>query len=73
MEQKGETMSYLKNNRGQGLVEYVLILVIMVLLALGSMRALGKNTHNAFSQASTALSDDMNTASSQGSRAGQIN
>jgi Flp pilus assembly pilin Flp len=59
-------MQNLKNNRGQGLVEYILIVVVMALLAIGGMRALGKNTHNAFVQASGALSSDMQNASGSG-------
>ena len=48
------------------MVEYILIVVVMALLAIGGMRALGKNTHNAFVQASGALSSDMQNASGSG-------
>jgi Flp pilus assembly pilin Flp len=59
-------MSNLRNNRGQGLVEYILLVVVMALLAIGGIRVLGKNTHNAFVQASDTLNEDMNTARTQG-------
>ena len=59
-------MSNLKNESGQGLVEYILIVVVMALLAIGGIRALGKNAHNAFVQASDTLNSDMNDASTNG-------
>ena len=52
-------MSRLKSRRGQGLVEYVLILVLMGVLSVGALRYLGAKTHNGFSQAGTALEDEM--------------
>ena len=54
------------NNKGQGLVEYILIVVVMALLAIGGIRALGKNAHNAFVQASDTLNHDMGKANSDG-------
>jgi len=55
-------MQNIKNQKGQGLVEYILIVVVMALLAVGAIRALGKNIHNSFSAASTALGDDLKNA-----------
>jgi Flp pilus assembly pilin Flp len=69
---KGENMQSLKNQRGQGLVEYILIVVVMALMAIGAIRALGTKTHNAFVQATSALASDMTTATSQGSAAGSV-
>lgn len=54
------------NRKGQGLVEYILVVVVMALLAIGGVRVLGKNTHNAFVQAAETLNDDMDTASNEG-------
>lgn len=68
----GETMPNLKNRKGQGLVEYILLVVVMGLLAIGGIRVLGKNTHNAFVQASDTLDDDMQTAASDGVSNGRI-
>lgn len=41
--------------RGQGLVEYVLVVVLMGLLAIGSLKFLGQKTHNAFKTAGDAV------------------
>jgi Flp pilus assembly pilin Flp len=49
-------MSYLKNKKGQGLVEYILIVVLMGILAIGVLKTLGKTTRNGFTQASDKLS-----------------
>jgi len=65
-------MQNLKNNRGQGLVEYILIVVVMALLAIGGIRILGKNTHNAFVKASDTLSKDMTNADQSGTSATTI-
>jgi Flp pilus assembly pilin Flp len=65
-------MQNLKNNRGQGLVEYILVVVVMALLAIGGIRVLGKNTHNAFVQASDTLNKDMTSATSDGVKTGKI-
>ena len=65
-------MPYLTNKRGQGLVEYILIVVVMALMAIGAIRALGKKTHNAFAQATTALNSDMNAAVGEGASANGI-
>ncbi len=65
-------MQNLKNKRGQGLVEYILVVVVMALLAIGGIRVLGKNTHNAFVQASDTLSADMTSASSKGGKSGKL-
>ena len=69
---KGENMSRLKNRRGQGLVEYVLVLVLMAVLSVGAVHYLGKKTHNAFAQAGTALNNEMTYTTSNGSTSGQI-
>ena len=65
-------MSRLKNKRGQGLVEYVLLIVLMGLLTIGSLKALGKKTHNAFAQAGTAMDKQTKYASDNGETVGDI-
>jgi Flp pilus assembly pilin Flp len=65
-------MSSLKNRRGQGLVEYILIVVVMALMAIGAIRSLGRKTHNAFAQAATTLNTDMQSATSSGSQATSV-
>lgn len=65
-------MQSLKSQNGQGLVEYILIVVVMALMAIGAIRALGTKTHNAFAQATSALDSDMTAASKQGSSAGPV-
>jgi pilus assembly protein Flp/PilA len=70
---KGKTMPRLKNRRGQGLVEYVLVLVLMAVLSVGALRFLGTKTHNAFAQAGSALSDEMSYSSSNAKTTGTIN
>jgi len=65
-------MSNLKSQKGQGLVEYILIVVVMALMAIGAIRSLGKKTHNAFSQAASTLSNDMTTAANDGGKATNV-
>ena len=69
---KEEEMSRLKNRRGQGIVEYVLILVLMAVLSVGALHYLGKQTHNGIAQASDALTDQMNYSTSNGNKSGKI-
>ncbi|MFA5975728.1 MAG: Flp family type IVb pilin [Elusimicrobiota bacterium] len=65
-------MSRLKSNRGQGLVEYVLVLVLMALLAIGSLKFLGQKTHNAFAQAGQALNTQMDYSKSMAQEKGEV-
>ena len=72
-DRKGKKMpNLMKNNRGQGLVEYILIVVLMSLLAVGAIRSLGRKTHNAFADAASALNNGTTAASSDGATAGRI-
>jgi Flp pilus assembly pilin Flp len=64
--QKGEEMSRLKSKKGQGLVEYVLVLVLMALLSVGTLKLLGKKTHNAFKQAADSVQDEADYAAKKG-------
>lgn len=61
-------MSHRLNERGQGLVEYVLAVVLMALLAIGAIKFLGQKTHNAFVQAGTDVQDQMNYTTSNGNK-----
>jgi Flp pilus assembly pilin Flp len=49
-------MPNLKNNRGQGLVEYILILVLMGIMAIAAIQGLGTKTQAGFNKATTNLS-----------------
>jgi len=65
-------MSRLNSNKGQGLVEYVLVLVLMAVLAVGAVRFVGIKTHNAFIQSGTALNNEMTYSTNNGSTQGNI-
>jgi Flp pilus assembly pilin Flp len=43
------------NKRGQGLVEYILVVVVMAILAIGVVQKLAKSTQSGFTQASDGL------------------
>ena len=58
--------------RGQGLVEYVLVVVLMGLLAIGSLKFLGQKTHNAFKTAGDAVDTQTNYGNSAGQTSGTI-
>ena len=64
--------SQMKNQRGQGLVEYVLAIVLMGLLAIGALRALGTKTHNAFFQAGESMDRSTSKAAGDGDSTGRI-
>lgn len=49
-----ECINALKSERGQGIVEYALILVLIAIVAIASMKMIGGNVSNAFSQAASA-------------------
>lgn len=65
-------MRALKNRRGQGLVEYVLILVLMGVLAIGALHRVGAKTHNALAQTGDAMEKEMNYSDSNGATPGRI-
>lgn len=46
----------LKNKKGQGLVEYALILVLIAIVVIVIMKVLGRTTSNVFSEVSSNLS-----------------
>jgi Flp pilus assembly pilin Flp len=50
-------MPYLKNKRGQGLVEYILVVALMGIMAIGVVKGLGSTTQSGFTKATNALSN----------------
>ena len=48
-------MSYLRGNKGQGLVEYILVVVLMGILAIGVIKKLGDQTQEGFKKATNSL------------------
>ena len=61
-----------KREAGQGLVEYVLVVVLMGLLAIGSLKFLGQKTHNAFKTAGDAIDTQTNYGNNTGQTQGTI-
>jgi len=53
-------MQNLRNKRGQGLVEYILVVVVMAILAITAVQRLGRTTTNGFTQASDGLDNAFN-------------
>jgi len=43
------------NQNGQGLVEYILVIVVMAILAIGVVQKLAKTTQDGFTKASNNL------------------
>ena len=50
-------MNFMKNEQGQGLVEYVLILSLIALVVIVIMRALGNTLNNKFSKIKDVLNE----------------
>jgi len=50
-------MSRLMNRKGQGLVEYILLIVVMAILAISAVQRLATSTKNGFTKASSNLDD----------------
>ena len=48
-------MRVLNNRRGQGLVEYILVVVLMGIVAIGVIKELGKSTQSGFTKATKDL------------------
>jgi pilus assembly protein Flp/PilA len=44
-----------KNEKGQGLVEYAIILALIAIVVIGVMTTLGKKVNNTFGRVNTAL------------------
>jgi type II secretory pathway pseudopilin PulG len=52
-------MQNLGKKNGQGLIEYILVVVLMGILALGVVRSLGQKTQAGFTKATTQLSQQL--------------
>lgn len=48
-------MSVLRNERGQGLVEYALLLILIALVVFAMLQGTGRNVNNAFSRINSAV------------------
>ena len=55
----------IKNNRGQGLVEYLIIVAIMAVATIGIMRVVGQNTSAQFANIAYALQGKDNKANKE--------
>ena len=49
-------LACLKDERGQGLVEYALVIALVAIVALATLRVLGRRINNALSSASNGFS-----------------
>ncbi len=57
-------MSVLRNERGQGLVEYALLLILIALVVFAMLQGTGKNINNAFSKINSAVGTQTGGSSS---------
>jgi pilus assembly protein Flp/PilA len=46
---------FMKNEEGQGLVEYALLLVLIAILAIAAITLLGKKVNNVYNNAQAAI------------------
>jgi Flp pilus assembly pilin Flp len=53
-------MQTLKNRRGQGLVEYILVVVLMGIFAIAFIQKLGKSTQTGFTSAANQMDQAFN-------------
>ena len=51
MNPSGRLLTFLRSNKGQGLVEYALILILISIVAIAVMKILGGETCNLISKA----------------------
>jgi Flp pilus assembly pilin Flp len=51
-------MRQLRSRRGQGLVEYIMIVVLMTLLCVGAIKKLGQQTESSFDKAAEVLKEE---------------
>ncbi|UCE79946.1 MAG: Flp family type IVb pilin [Nitrospiraceae bacterium] len=59
-------MSVLRNERGQGLVEYALLLILIALVVFAMLQGTGRNINNAFSRINSAVGTQSGGGSSGG-------
>jgi pilus assembly protein Flp/PilA len=48
-------MTTLKDEKGQGLVEYALILVLIAIVVIATLTVLGQKTNNVFNEVQSAI------------------
>lgn len=48
----------LKSNKGQGMVEYILIIVLIVIVAIVGVKLFGKNVNEIFTSSSEKISQE---------------
>jgi pilus assembly protein Flp/PilA len=48
-------LGFLRNERGQGLVEYALLLILIALVVFAMLQGTGRNVNNAFSKINSAV------------------
>lgn len=49
------SVASLRDQKGQGLVEYALILVLIAIVVIAAVKGIGTNANNAFEKVSSAL------------------
>lgn len=49
------TIGKVRNNRGQGLVEYALILVLIAVVVMAAVKGIGSNANSQFEKINTQL------------------
>ena len=52
-------MPHLKSEQGQGLIEYILVVVLMGIMALAVVKKLGQTTQQGFTKATNNLSSEL--------------
>lgn len=53
-----EEVNMLRNNKGQGMVEYILIVVLIVIVALVGVKLFGKNVNEIFTSSADKISQE---------------
>jgi len=57
---KGNTMmnnNFIENEKGQGMVEYILLVMLIAIVALGAFAAFGRSVENKANDANTEISN----------------
>jgi Flp pilus assembly pilin Flp len=57
-----------RNNSGQGLVEYILIIALIALLVLGAVKLFGKKTRSGFEKAAKTIDKEVQTSITDGQK-----
>jgi Flp pilus assembly pilin Flp len=62
-----------KNNRGQGMTEYILIVALIAVLAIGAIKFFGNSTASNFTSAANATNAAVGSGVNGGSSGGAAN